>query len=153
MQRTEEEWEVGKILVTEAEMLAATVRELGGDPSPALGPLEEGRKMVRAGRRSEGERLLARGAVALWTVLEPLLVEDLQRLKGRLSELRSAGLDIRPAVEELRVVMTELRQRNFVGTIVAYRRARAFVEQNRVPGEETGAVGEGPASIRPSPSF
>ncbi|MGA8537825.1 MAG: hypothetical protein WB789_10630, partial [Thermoplasmata archaeon] len=116
-------------------------------------PLEEGRKMVRSGRRTEGERLLARGAVALWAVLEPLLVEDLQRLKGRLSELRSAGLDIRPAVEELRAVMTELRQRNFVGTIVSYRRARAFVEQNRIPGEETGAPVEGPTSVRPSPSI
>lgn len=153
IQRAEEQWEVGKILVTEAEMLAATVRELGGDPRPALGPLEEGRKMVRSGRRTEGERLLARGAVALWAVLEPLLVEDLQRLKGRLSELRSAGLDIRPAVEELRAVMTELRQRNFVGTIVSYRRARAFVEQNRIPGEETGAPVEGPTSVRPSPSI
>jgi hypothetical protein len=153
MQRAEEEWEVGKILVTEAELLATTVRELGGDPNPALGPLEEGRKMVRAGRRTEGERLLARGAVALWTVLEPLLVEDLRRLKDRLGELRSAGLDIRPAVEELRVVMTELRQRNFVGTIIAYRRARAFVEQNRVPGEETGAPVEGTVGLRPSTSI
>jgi hypothetical protein len=153
IQRAEEEWEVGKILVTEAEMLATTVRELGGDPGPALGPLEEGRKMVRAGRRTEGERLLARGAVALWTVLEPLLVEDLGRLKGRLSELRSAGLDIRPAVDELRAVMTELRQRNFVGTIVAYRRARAFVEQNRVPGEETGTPADLPTAIRPAPSL
>jgi len=152
MQRAEEEWEVGKILVTEAEMLATTVRELGGDPGPALGPLEEGRKMVRAGRRAEGERLLARGAVALWAVLEPLLVEDLQRLKGRLSELRSAGLDIQPAVQELRTVMGELRQRNFVGTIVAYRRARAFLEQNRIPGEETGGPVDGPASDRPSTS-
>jgi hypothetical protein len=153
IQRAEEEWEVGKILVTEAEMLATTVRELGGDPGPALGPLEEGRKMVRAGRRTEGERLLARGAVALWAVLEPLLVEDLQRLKGRLAELRSAGLDIRPAVEELRAVMTELRQRNFVGTIVSYRRARAFVEQHRIPGEEAGTPGEIPTSVRSSTSI
>jgi hypothetical protein len=148
IQRTEEEWEVGRILVTEAEMLATTVRELGGDPAPALGPLEEGRKLVRAGRRSDGERLLARGAVALWAVLEPRLVEDLRRLKDRLSELRSAGLDIAPAIQELRTVMTELRQRNFVGTIVAYRRARAFVERNRVPGEEAGPTLETPASVR-----
>jgi len=152
LQRAEEEWEVGKILVTEAELLAATVRELGGDPGPALGPFEEGRKMVRAGRRTEGERLLARGAVALWAVLEPRLVEDLQRLKARLSDLRSAGLDIQPAVEELRGVMTELRQRNFVGTIIAYRRARAFVEQNRIPGEETGGPVESPATARSFPS-
>lgn len=152
IQRAEEEWEVGKILVTEAEMLAATVRDLGGDPGPALGPIEEGRKMVRAGRRTEGERLLARGAVALWAVLEPRLIEDLHRLKDRISELRSAGMDIRPAVEELRAVMTELKQRNFVGTIVAYRRARAFVEQHRIPGEETGALVEAPLSARPYPS-
>jgi hypothetical protein len=104
--------------------------------------------LVRAGRRSDGERLLARGAVALWAVLEPRLVEDLRRLKDRLSELRSAGLDIAPAIQELRTVMTELRQRNFVGTIVAYRRARAFVERNRVPGEEAGPTLETPASVR-----
>jgi hypothetical protein len=149
LQRAEEEWEVGRILVTEAEMLATTVRELGGDPAPALGPLEEGRKMVRSGRRSEGERLLARGAVALWAVLEPRLVDDLHRLKERLSEIRSAGLDISPAVDELRTVMTELRQRNFVGTIVAYRRARAFVDQHRPPGEEAGPAMETPAAVRP----
>jgi len=152
IQRAEEEWEVGRILVTEAEMLATTVRELGGDPGPALGPIEEGRKMVRAGRRSEGERLLARGAVALWAVLEPLLVEDLQRLKSRLDDLRSSGQDIQPAVDGLRTVMTELRQRNFVGTIVAYRRARAFVEQNGVPGEETGSPVENVVSTRPPTS-
>ncbi|MCI4372689.1 MAG: hypothetical protein L3K02_03490 [Thermoplasmata archaeon] len=149
VQRIEEEWEVGKILVTEAEMLAATVHELGGDPGPAMGPVEEGRKMIRVGRRTEGERLLARGAVALWAVLEPRLVEDLQRLKLRLAELRAAGLDIQVAVEELRVVMAELRQRNYVGTIVAYRRARAFVEQHRIPGEESGSPGEVSAPIRP----
>jgi hypothetical protein len=149
VQRAEEEWEVGKILVTEAEMLAATVRELGGDPTPALGPLDEGRRLIRAGRRTEGERLLARGAVALWAVLEPRLVEDLHRLKGRLADLRSAGLDIQPAVEELKAVMTELRQRNFVGTIIAYRRARAFVEQHRIPGEESMAPTEIPEAVRP----
>jgi hypothetical protein len=152
LQRSEEEWEVGKILVTEAEMLATTVRELGGDPTPALGPLDEGRRLVRAGRRSEGERLLARGAVALWAVLEPRLVEDLHRLKDRLADLRSAGLDIQPAVEELKGVMTELRQRNFVGTIIAYRRARAFVEQHRIPGEESVGPTETVESIRPTPS-
>ncbi len=152
LQRTEEEWEVGRILVTEAELLTSTVRELGGDPEPALGPIEEGRKMIRAGRRTDGERLLARGAVALWAVLEPRLVEDLQRLKARLAELRSAGLDIRPAVEELKVVMTELRQRNFVGTILAYRRARAFVDQHRTPGEEPAGPAEVPVAERSFPT-
>jgi hypothetical protein len=153
VQRVEEEWEVGRILVTEGEMLAATARELGADPTPALGPIEEGRKLIQAGRRTEGERLLARGAVALWAVLEPRLVEDLHRVKNRLSELRSAGLDIAPAVGELRVVMTELRQRNFVGTIVAYRRARAFVDGQRTPGDDAGPVLTDPtAAERPSPA-
>jgi hypothetical protein len=152
LQRVEEEWEVGKILVTEAELLAATVRELGGDPTPALGPLDEGRRLVRSGHRAEGERLLARGAVALWAVLEPRLVEDLHRLKARLADLRSAGLDIQPAVEELKGVMTELRQRNFVGTILGYRRARAFVEQHRIPGEDSAGLGEAPEPIRPATS-
>jgi hypothetical protein len=153
LQRSEEEWAVGRILVTEGELLASTARELGGDPTPALGPFEEGRRLVRLGRRNDGERLLARGAVALWAVLEPRLLEDLHRLRDRLVEIRSGGGDIEPAVSEIRSVLTELRQRNFVGTIVAYRRVRAFVEQHTPAGEVGAPSGELVGAMRPSSSL
>lgn len=153
LQRSEEEWAVGRILVTEGELLASTVRELGGDPTPALGPFEEGRRLVRVGRRTDGERLLARGAVALWAVLEPRLLEDLRRLRDRLVEIRSGGADIEPAVAEIREVLTELRQRNFVGTIMAYRHVRSFVEQHAPAGEVPDPAAEMVGAIRPSPSL
>ena len=131
--RLEEEWEVGKILVSECDLLAQTIRELGGDPGPAQGPLEEGRKLVLKGRRPDAEKLLARAAVALWTVLEPRLFEDLRRIRDRMHEARSAGADVGAGVTDLRDLATELRQRNFVGMLMAYRRLRAFAEQLSVP--------------------
>jgi hypothetical protein len=149
LQRSEEAWEVGKILVAEAELLATTTRELGGDPDPALGPLEEGRRLIREGHRADGERLLARAAVALWSVLEPRLTEDLRRLRDRLVEVRAAGADIDPAIQDLRSVLTELRQRNFVGTILAYRRVRSFVEQQAPAGEEIAGAVPVPVGVRP----
>lgn len=152
LQRAEEEWTVGRILATEGELLAVTIRELGGDPTPALGPFEEGRRLVRVGRRSDGERLLARGAIALWAVLEPRLVEDLHRLRDRLVEVRAAGGDIEGPVQELRSVLGELRQRNFVGTIVAYRRVRSFVDQHAPAGEPGVADGGVVGGLGPSPS-
>ena len=150
--RVEEEWEVGRILVTECDLLVRTLRELGGDPSPATGPLEEGRKFLGEGRRTEGERLLARSAVALWALLEPRLFEDLRRLRDRLVEIRSAGLDVAPAIAELRAIAEELRQRNFVGALTAYQRLRAFLERTAPP-ESAGLAepGETARSFSPSP--
>ena len=127
--RVEEEWEVGRILLTECDLLVQTIRELGGDPAPAQGPLEEGRKFLSKGRRSDAEKLLARAAVALWTVLEPRFFEDLRRIRDRMNEARNGGGDIAPAVTDLREVATELRQRNFVGVLTAYHRLKAFADQ------------------------
>jgi hypothetical protein len=138
--RVEEDWHVGRILVTECELLAETLRELGGDPTPATGPLEEGRRCFASGRRSDAERLLARAAVALWTVLEPRFFEDLKRMRDRMVESRASGGDVGPAVRELRDIATELRQRNFVGTVLAYRRLRAYLDRTSAP-EATG-IGE-----------
>lgn len=149
--RVEEEWEVGRILVTECDLLARTLRELGGDPTAALGPLEEGRKFLGQGRRSEGERLLARAAVALWALLEPKLFEDLRRLRDRLVEVRSAGLDVAPAIAELRSIATELRQRNFVGALTAYQRLRTFFER-AAPPEPSGLAEAGDTVRSTSPS-
>jgi len=137
--RIEEDWEVGRILVTECDLLVTTLRDLGGDPAPALGPLEEGRRYFTEGRRPEAERLLARAAVALWTVLEPRFFDDLKRLRDRMVESRSAGGDVAPAVRALREVATELRQRNFVGTVVAYRNLKGFLDRAAAP-EVVGAA-------------
>lgn len=148
----EEEWQVGRILVTEGEMLATTIRELGGDATPASGPLEEGRKLFADGHRDEAERVLARAAVALWTLLQPRLLDDLHRLRDRMMEERSAGLDIQPAVRELRAVSVELRKRNFVGTIVSYRRLRSAVERTAPLGVEPVGAGAFPGELRSTPS-
>jgi hypothetical protein len=147
----EQQWEVGRILVTEADLMVTTIRELGGDPSPAAGPLEEGRKLFAEGHRADSERVLARAAVALWTVLQPRLLADLRRLRDRLLEARSAGLDIAAGIADLRAVATELRQRNFVGTIVAYRRLRGFVDRVAAPGAEGPLPAELGAELRTSP--
>ncbi len=136
LSRIEEQWEVGRILVAEGDLLVESIRELGGDPEPATGPLEEGRRLFAEGRRAAAERMVARAAVALWTILEPLFVADLKRLRDRMMEERAGGLDIAPALGELRAVSTELRKRNFGGTILAYRRLRATVERTAPSGVE-----------------
>ncbi|HTT72568.1 MAG TPA: hypothetical protein VMG99_00240 [Thermoplasmata archaeon] len=150
--RVEEEWQVGRILVTECELLAAAVRDLGGDPAPALGPIEEGRRQIAEGHRAAGERLLAHAATALWSLLEPRLMDDLRRLKERLTEFRASGLDIAPALEELRNLAAELRERNFAGALAAYRRMRAYVERVGAPGGEGLAEPAVVDALRPAPS-
>ncbi len=147
LQRIQEQWQVGQILVTEGELMVETIRELGGDPSPAVGPLEEGRRRFGEGQRVAAERLLARAAVALWSLLEPRLVADLKRLRDRMTEQRAAGLDIEPGLAELRALSTELRKRNFAGTILAYRRLRATIERTAPSGVE-GPVGPAPTELR-----
>lgn len=150
--RVEEEWEVGRILVTECDLLVQTIRELGGDPTPAQGPLEEGRRFLSKGRRPEAESVLARATVALWTVLEPRFFEDLRRVRDRLNDARASGADISPAVTDLRDVATELRQRNFVGMLVAYRRLRAFSDRVTPLGSPDGSVGGLASAVRSDPS-
>lgn len=147
--RIEDEVQVARILVTECELLTTTLRELGGDPAPALGPLDAGRRLVAAGRREEGERVLAGAAVAMWSLVEPRLVDDLKRLRDLLVARRTAGREVGPAVADLRALATELRQRNFVGTILAYRRVREFVAPV-LEGSAPAVAGE-PARAGPSP--
>jgi len=150
--RLEEEWEVGKILVSECDMLTQAIRDLGGDPGPAQGPLEEGRKFLLKGRRTEAEALLARAAVALWTVLEPRLFEDLRRVRDRMHEARSAGVDIGAGVTDLRELAAELRQRNFVGMLMAYRRLRAFADGLAVPDAVPAEMAAAAPVLRSGPS-
>ena len=151
LQKVEQQWEVGRILVTEGDLMVSTIRELGGDPTPAVGPLEEGRKLFADGRRADSERVLARAAVALWTLLQPRLLAELRRLSDRLLEARSAGVDVEPGIRELRGISAELRQRNFVGTIVAYRRLRSFAERVAAPGPEGPSPVEAVAALRSPP--
>jgi hypothetical protein len=150
--RLEEEWEVGKILLSECDLLVQTIQDLGGDPGPAQGPLEEGRKFLLKGRRTEAEKLLARAAVALWTVLEPRLFEDLRRLRDRMHDAQSSGIDIGAGVTDLRELAAELRQRNFVGMLMAYRRLRAFTDGLAAPEAVPAEVAAVAPTLRSGPS-
>jgi len=125
--RLEDIWATGRILIASCDLLGETITELGGDPTPALGPTLEGRRLLATGRRDLAERLLARGTLALWAVLEPRFFDELRRVRDRLLELRSSGAELGGALANLRAVSTELRRRNFVGTIIAYRELRSFV--------------------------
>lgn len=149
--RLEDVWATGKILIASCDMLAETVRELGGDPEPALGPVREGRRALAEGHRDLAERLLARGALALWATGEPRFFDELKRLRNRLLEMHDSGTELGPALAELRIVSTELRRRNFVGTISAYRHLRAFV--GPAEAAEPGApVTPEAGTARPAPS-
>jgi len=149
--RLEELWATGRILIASCDLLAETIVELGGDPGPALGPAREGRRELVDGKREVGERLLARGAIALWAVLETRFFDELKRLRDRLLELRHGGADVGPALIDLRAVSGELRRRNFVGTIVAYRSLRAFAGTPE-GGETTAPVAPESGPEPPSPS-
>ncbi len=150
LMRVEEEWEVGRILVTECDLLAETLRDLGGDPTPALGPLDEGRKCFREGRRPEAERLLAHSAIALWTLIEPRFLDELKRLRDRMLEVRQSGGEVAPALHSLREVAAELRQRNFGGAILAYRNLKGYLDRVYLP--EPTPSAEAVPSGRPVPS-
>ena len=143
----EDHWATAQILTAEAELLAETVRELGGDPAPALGPLDEGRRLARLGRREEAEPVLARSAYALWSILSPLLSKDLARLRTAIVARRESGADVAPAIEDLKDLAAHLRHRNFAAAVGAYRRLRAFVDSvGPVAEAEPPAGAGGPAA-------
>lgn len=123
----EEGWATQRILRAECDLLVETIRELGGDPAPAIGPLEEARRQAEANQPEQSELLLAQTTYALWVVLEPRFTEELKRLRDRLVELRHAGADVGPPLAQLRSVAVEIRRRNFGGTITAYRQLREMV--------------------------
>jgi len=143
--RLEDIWATGRILTASCDLLVETITELGGDAKPALGPMQEGRRLLAEGQADVAERLLARSTLALWAVLEPRFFDELRRLRDRLLELRNSGTELAPALADLRAVSTELRRRNFVGTIVAYRGLRTFVG----PTEPADVVA--PATSEPTP--
>ncbi len=148
--RLEDVWATGRILIASCDLLSETIVELGGDPGPALGPVREGRRRLTEGRRDVAERMLARGTLALWAVLEPRFFEELKRLRDRLLDLRGSGSDLGPALGDLRAVSTELKRRNFVGTITAFRGLRAFVGPAE-PADAPAAVVAEPGPERSSP--
>lgn len=124
----EEQWATVQILVTESDLLARTIKELGGDARPALGPLAEGQRRARTGDRAGAEPVLARATLALWLLLNPLFQRELARLKDGLVARRGRGDDVAPAVEQLRHLASDLRHRNFASAVLTYRGLREFVD-------------------------
>jgi len=120
----EDRWATVEILVTEADLIAETIRLLGGDPQPALGPLAEGRRRAREGDRAGAEPVLARATLALWTILAPMFQQELTRLRPAIVARRQRGDDMRPAIESLRALGRDLRHRNYASAVLAFRRLR-----------------------------
>ena len=143
----EDQWATVQILVTECDLIVQTTRELGGDPAPALGPLVEGRRLAREGDRTAAEPVLARATLALWTVLDPILLRELARLKDGILQRRAAGEDTTAAVAHLRQLAADLRNRNFGAAIAAFRQLRQLAEGRASPSAPepaAPAVGAGP---------
>lgn len=144
LQGLEEEWETVQILIAECDLLAETIRELGGDPGPALGPLEEGRRVARSGSRGEAEPVLAKAALALWAVLNPRFGPEMHRVKDALLAQRAAGVDITPALAQVRELSQHLARRNFGAAIGCYRWLRAFAAVPQPSAAAGGAGAPGP---------
>lgn len=124
----EEQWAAAQILVTESDLLAATIRELGGDPRPALGPLVEGRRRAREGDRAGAEPVLARATLALWSILNPMFQRELAGIKDQLLKQHAAGEKVAIAVQSLRQLADDLRHRNFASAVLTYRQLKAVAE-------------------------
>jgi hypothetical protein len=124
----EEDWEAIQILLTEADLMRETIVELSGDPGPAMGPLEKGRKLSESGHRTEAESMLVHANTALWSVLAPLLARDLRRLKDVVLRQQAEGADVTDAALELREIATHLRHHNFGAMVAGYRRLRTLAD-------------------------
>ncbi len=129
----EEQWATVHILVTEADLIATTIRELGGDPTPALGPLAEGQRRAREGDRAGAEPVLARATLALWSTLNPLLKRELARLRGAIVGRQYDAAATPVVTQALRQLATDLQHRNFAAAVLAYRSLRATLEPPRSP--------------------
>lgn len=120
----EERWATCQILTAEADLMVETIRELGEDPGPALGPLSEGRRLARAGASDRAERMLAGANQALWGLLVPGLTASLQGIRQKLHGHPATSLEIAPVIRELRQLGALIRRRNFGAAVTTYRRLR-----------------------------
>jgi hypothetical protein len=120
----EDRWATCQILTTEADLMVETMRELGQDPGPALGPLAEGRRLARGGDADRAERILAGANRALWGALVPHLNQSLQEIRIQLQERAGAETEIEPVIRELRQLAALIRRRNFGAAVAAFRRLR-----------------------------
>lgn len=123
----EDRWATCQILTTEADLMIQTLRELGQDPGPALGPLAEGRRLARGGDADRAEHVLAGANRALWGLLVPQLNSSLQSIRAQLRGRPSTDLEIEPVVRELRQLAALIRRRNLGAAVTSYRRLRAAV--------------------------
>lgn len=124
----EEQWATIQILETEADLMRSTLVELGGDPAPVQGALDEGQRLAREGRRPEAERVLARANLALWSLLAPRLTRDLARIKELVVGQRASGGDVVESADLFREIATDLRRRNYGALVAAYRKLRTASE-------------------------
>ena len=120
----EERWATCQILTAEADLMVETIRELGGDPGPAIGPLSEGRRLARAGASDRAERVLAGANQALWGLLSPQLTASLQGIREQLHDRPPQSEEIEPVIRELRQLGALIRRRNFGAAVSTYRRLR-----------------------------
>jgi hypothetical protein len=152
LQELEDHWATVRILVTECDLLADTIRELGGDPGPAWGPYEEACRLVRNGARDEAEPVLAGAALALWTVLYPRFGPELRRIKDAMLAQRAAGVEVTREIVQLRELANHLNKRNFGATIATYRHLRDAVAPMPAPvGASVGVPAPGDAAAGVAP--
>lgn len=131
-------WATCQILTMEADLMVETLRELGQDPGPALGPLSEGRRLARAGDSDRAEHVLAGANRVLWGLLVPQLNGSLQAIRAQLHGRASSDQEIEPVIRELRQLAALIRRRNFGAAVTTYRRLRAATSALSAPAH-TGA--------------
>lgn len=136
----EEEWATAQLLSLEAELLGETIRELGGDPGPALGPLTAARAKARGGDRVGAEPLLSHSVLALWHLAAPLLLARIAAYQGTLAGAAGTGAAAR-ARAALHAMTRELHARNFGAAVMAFRRARDAVAELAESPTPPAAVG------------
>ena len=129
----EDRWATCQILTAEADLMAETVRELGQDPTPALGPLSEGRRLARIGNADRAEKVLAGANRVLWGLLVPELNQSLQQIHAGLQGRATTDAEIEPVIRELRQLSALIRRRNFGAAVAAYRRLRAAASVLSLP--------------------
>ncbi len=120
----EDRWATCQILVAEADLMVDTIRELGGDPAPARGPLEEGRRLATAGETARAEQVLAGANRVLWGLLMPPLTASLRELRSRIERRGLPESEMRDVAHAIREMAALVKRRNFGAAMSEYRRLR-----------------------------